>query len=187
MFMFCTRIAEAVRIYSEALALAPHSAALHTNRAAALLAADLPAGALKDAQVAVHLEPGSAKAHYRLAAAHAALGEWRAALQAAQRADGMWPGDASIQNKVVEYRTALEADEAAVGGQRAVRVLEEAGALQAARQVTEAHYSFLLVLSNVFNYAQDITSRCDNNYCLPWQRFNFQTALPPATMCTTPG
>lgn len=62
--------AEAIRLYTEAIAGAPRDAELLANRSIALLSANNRQEALQDAIDAVRLRPDWAKAHFRYRTRH---------------------------------------------------------------------------------------------------------------------
>ena len=72
--MMC--FAEAIKMYTQAIAGDPNDATLFGNRSAAFMASGLFEQALWDAQKAVELNPAWAKAYYRLGCAQMALNQW---------------------------------------------------------------------------------------------------------------
>ena len=60
---------DALKWYSQSIALSPKDAALYSNRSFTFLKLGLPARALADAEDAIRLKPGWAKGHFRHAAA----------------------------------------------------------------------------------------------------------------------
>ena len=74
-----SRPADAARLWTQALVLAPDDATLHSNRSAARLLLGRADGALADAERAVALRPRWAKAHSRVGAARRASSATRRA------------------------------------------------------------------------------------------------------------
>ena len=90
---------EAARLYTQAIAGAPHDRALHANRSAANLALGDVDAALRDAARAVAIDPDWPKAHYRLGRALADAGEWTRASAAFARCVELAPDDSAARER----------------------------------------------------------------------------------------
>lgn len=88
--------AEAIRLYSQAIAGDESDAALYSNRSAAFLAEGLNDQALWDAEKCIALSPSWPKAHYRCACAAMSLCQWQGARQALVKGLELAPGDAAM-------------------------------------------------------------------------------------------
>lgn len=90
---FVSLHAEAVKLYSQAIAGCDTDTTLYSNRSAALLALGRLDEALWDAQKCVQLGPDWPKGYYRLGAAHMAMSEWSSAGAALKKGLGLAPGN----------------------------------------------------------------------------------------------
>lgn len=89
---------QAVDLYSQAIE-ADKTPTLLCNRAFAYLKAELPGGALADAEEAIKIEPGFVKAYYRKASAHLYLGKYKEAEKDFAIVLQLVPGDKDAQTK----------------------------------------------------------------------------------------
>lgn len=130
----CPTRAEAVRLYTQALAGAPEDGTLHGNRSAAHLALGLLEDAGWDARRAVALRPDWPKAYYRLGCACLALGQWGEAEAALARGVELEPGAPDVAAKLAAARQQLAAEAAARAAQAATERRGIVAKLQAARR-----------------------------------------------------
>lgn len=126
--------ADAVTMYSQAIAGNDKDHTLYSNRSAAYLALGLYDQAVWDAQKAVKLQPDWPKAHYRLGAAHFALSRWQEAVTCFQRVLNLEQGNTDASQKLAEAQERLEEEENARKSIRSAELRSVALKLRAARR-----------------------------------------------------
>ena len=92
--------ADARELYTQAIALQPDSAVLHSNRAFAAIRLEEFGSAIADATRAIELDATYAKAHYRRADAAFALGHIKDAVRDFRAAARLAPRDPDLRRKV---------------------------------------------------------------------------------------
>jgi tetratricopeptide (TPR) repeat protein len=139
------------------------SAALETNRCAALLQLGRPDEAKTAAQLALQLDPGHANAHVNLASAHVALSDYHAAIPCLKRAVELAPNLApAFINLGNAYAELGEYAEARAAQERALAISPDAPqalvglalALQVEGRRNEAIELYRRALSVVPHYAE---------------------------------
>lgn len=101
---------EAVRCYTEAIAVNPSNHVLYSNRSAAHASAGDFAAALEDGRKCVALSPEWAKGYSRLGAAAHGLGQFREAADTYRRGLALDPANAAMQTSLVDAEKALAAE-----------------------------------------------------------------------------
>jgi tetratricopeptide (TPR) repeat protein len=112
--------AEAIKMYSQAIAGNEHDHVLFSNRSASYLAIGLLEQALWDAKKSIALNPNWAKGYYRQGCAFESLNDWESAYSAFSKALEIMPGDREIMEKESNARKRLEEDVAAMNAAAAV-------------------------------------------------------------------
>ena len=118
--------ADAIKMYSQAIAGDETDHTLYSNRAAAYLAVGLLDAALVDAQKAVSLNPEWPKGYYRLGCALESMNEMESALAAFQKgsrlaaASGPGTPDPGLEAKVRQSRLQVDQDREAMNAAAAV-------------------------------------------------------------------
>jgi tetratricopeptide (TPR) repeat protein len=137
--------ADAIKMYTQAIAGDSQDATLFANRSAACLASGLYDQALADAQKATELKPTWPKSHYRLGCAAAALNQWELSAASLQTCARLASTDKEVQTRLREAKAradeAKSARLAAAATERRRLVLQ----LRAARQADQR-----LVMMNQF-------------------------------------
>lgn len=100
------RFDDAVRHFSEAIALAPTNHVLYSNRSAAYASLHRYAEALADAEKTVELKPDWAKGYSRLGAAHLGLGDADAAVAAYEKGLALDPNNDALKSGLADARAA---------------------------------------------------------------------------------
>jgi stress-induced-phosphoprotein 1 len=126
--------AEAVKLYSQAIAGDEGDHTLYGNRSAAYLALGLYEQALWDGRKAIALDGGWGKGYYRLGCAHMALSQWAAAAQALETGLELAPDAPDMAARLAQARARQGEEDAA---RRAAAATERRGLmlrLRAARR-----------------------------------------------------
>ncbi|KAK3144127.1 hypothetical protein QOZ80_4AG0309120 [Eleusine coracana subsp. coracana] len=100
------RFEEAVKHFSDAIALAPDNHVLHSNRSAAYASLSRYAEALADAERTVALKPDWAKGYSRLGAAHLGLGDCAKAIEAYEKGLAIEPSNEALKSGLAQARQA---------------------------------------------------------------------------------
>ena len=114
------RLAEAIQMYSQAIAGDEKDHKLFGNRSASYLAIGLLDKALWDAQKSVKLKPDWAKGYYRIGCALESLNEWKGAYIAFSKGSEMEPSDHVLKMKMNNALKRVEEDTAARNAASAV-------------------------------------------------------------------
>jgi len=130
-------VAEAARLYTQAIAGAQQDATLFCNRSAAHLALGLYEAAAWDAHKACSLRPDWAKAHYRLGCAHLALSQWHQAAAALSRALELEPDSSDVTAKLGTAKQRADDEAAARRAQAASERRGITAQLRAARRADQ--------------------------------------------------
>jgi tetratricopeptide (TPR) repeat protein len=155
--------ADALRAMDACQRLGLRSAALQTNRSAALLQLGRPAEAKTAAQMALQLDPNHANAHVNLASAFVALQDNRSAIPCLKRATDLAPNLApAFINLGNAYTELGEFSEARVAHRRALEIAPDAvqamvglaAALQMEGQREEALALYRRALTLAPNFAE---------------------------------
>ena len=93
---------DALKYYSQAIALNPRDAVLHSNRSFSFLRLGLTARAIVDADEAIRLKPSWPKGHFRRAAALSQVGLHERALESYSFAAALDPSDEHLRSQCVE-------------------------------------------------------------------------------------
>eukprot|EP00270_Netrium_digitus_P013304 TRINITY_DN439_c0_g1_i5.p1 TRINITY_DN439_c0_g1~~TRINITY_DN439_c0_g1_i5.p1 ORF type:complete len:591 (+),score=224.37 TRINITY_DN439_c0_g1_i5:175-1947(+) len=102
---------EAVKHFTDAIALAPENHVLYSNRSAAYASLHKYVEALEDAQKTVELQPSWAKGFSRLGAAHMGLGEYDDAIAAYKKGLNIDPTNTALKDGLADATKAKEKDE----------------------------------------------------------------------------
>ncbi|KAL6651121.1 hypothetical protein ACP70R_010046 [Stipagrostis hirtigluma subsp. patula] len=100
------RFEEAVRHFTDAVALAPDNHVLYSNRSAAYASLHRYAEALADAEKTVALKPDWAKGYSRLGAAHLGLGDSEKAVAAYEKGLALDPSNDALRTGLAQARQA---------------------------------------------------------------------------------
>ena len=110
----------AMKWYSQAIALSPRDGALFSNRSFAFLRLNLPARALADAEEAIRRRPTWPKGHFRRAEALTQAGLHAEALLSYEAGASLDPSDEHLQAQCVEARAREAAARTAEKGHVAI-------------------------------------------------------------------
>ena len=100
---------DALKYYSQAIALNPRDAALHSNRSFCFLRLGLNARAIVDADDAIRLKPSWPKGHFRRAAALSQAGLHERALESYSSGAALDPSDEHLRSQCVEANRCVAA------------------------------------------------------------------------------
>ncbi|KAG2489588.1 hypothetical protein HYH03_011869 [Edaphochlamys debaryana] len=107
---------EAIKLFSEAIAVDPNNHVLYSNRSASQASLKHYTEALADAEKCVSLKPDWAKGYSRLGAAHHGLGEYPEAIQALEKGLELDPSNEGMRTALEEARAASSRPSGGAGG-----------------------------------------------------------------------
>lgn len=105
--------AEAIKMYTQAIAGDTNDCTLFGNRSAAYMASGLFEQALWDAEKAVELNPSWAKAYYRLGCAQMALNQWSLSINSLKKGFELNAESIELQDRLKEAKNRLATADAA--------------------------------------------------------------------------
>eukprot|EP00232_Nephroselmis_pyriformis_P030673 CAMPEP_0182852400 /NCGR_PEP_ID=MMETSP0034_2-20130328/144_1 /TAXON_ID=156128 /ORGANISM="Nephroselmis pyriformis, Strain CCMP717" /LENGTH=329 /DNA_ID=CAMNT_0024983105 /DNA_START=26 /DNA_END=1012 /DNA_ORIENTATION=+ len=129
------KYAEAIKLYTQAIAGAPTDHTLYSNRAAAYHGAGRYENSALDAARCVTIAPKWGKGYYRLGVAFAAMGRWEDAVENFTKGCKVDPRNSEMGKKLAEATKELEGYDDAVGDEAA---LERRGVVQKLRDARKA-------------------------------------------------
>ena len=100
--MACADYVNAMKFYSQAIAMAPKDASLYSNRSFAFLKLGMPARALCDADDCIRLRPTWAKGHFRRAEAFTAAGLHEEAYASYENGSRLDPADDRLRSECMQ-------------------------------------------------------------------------------------